>query len=103
VIIENDLDRNPWRERANTAKADRAAGTTSLAKNRGAGMSDCLHDLLRRLDAAGVEPRRHGNFVGYLGVRRLTPELRRLAERHEDELRRVLPNSPTPYKHRLSR
>jgi hypothetical protein len=61
-----------------------------------------LLDLLLLLDEHGVEPVRHGAFVGFKNVRRLTPELKRLADQHCDDLRRFLRNSPTPYEVRES-
>jgi len=59
-----------------------------------------LLELLVGLQDAGVVPVRHGTFVGFKNVRRLTPELRGLADRYEDALRRQLPDSPTPYQQR---
>jgi hypothetical protein len=62
-----------------------------------------LLDLLLLLDRHGVEPVRHGEFIGYRNVRRLTPDLQRLADEQEDALRRHLPDTPTPFKARQRR
>jgi hypothetical protein len=60
-----------------------------------------LFDLLARLAAAGVEPVRHGGFLGFRNPGRLTPDLWAAFRAAEPRLIHLLPSRPTPYRERL--
>lgn len=62
-----------------------------------------LETILFRLRVAGVEPVRHGRFLGYRNVSRIPRELWPAIRIAEPLLRRLLPDSETPFQARERR
>jgi hypothetical protein len=58
--------------------------------------------ILDVLAEAGIEPTRHGQFVGYRNIRRMPAHLWGQVEQHEQALLESLPDSPTPFEARLA-